>query len=265
MTTAGPSSTAGRFNRSAGRPAHFTELPLTVTVGPYGRGVESVYDRDPHAGALVSMHWSGFSTSRWGAGGAHATDDPLALDVVARCEARWMPALRQAWGNRGRRSEFDAATWHAYEVLQAVDLLSLGLGLIDLETPGTRAEPIRIERTLSSLDQAPGPRTVTSAPERAGGAVVTLAMRVVASDAGAGARVEIEPWPLDGPELELAMPVRAIEDRVYESAADAEAVYQTAAVTERRVTLMPAETDRPAKRSVPPDAASTGDPGAGGQ
>ena len=47
------------FNAEEARPAHFLELPLEVTVGPYGRGVDSVYARDRHAGALVSMHWAG--------------------------------------------------------------------------------------------------------------------------------------------------------------------------------------------------------------
>ena len=79
------------------------------------------------------MHFSGFYTGRWGlVGGAPATH-PLAAEVVAFQEARWMPALREAWGYAGPRSEFDAATWHAYEVLQALDLLSLALGLTDLE------------------------------------------------------------------------------------------------------------------------------------
>ena len=49
-----------------------------------------------------------------------------------------MPALREAWGYRGRRSDFDAGTWHAYEVLQAVDLLSLAHGLMDLEQRSAR-------------------------------------------------------------------------------------------------------------------------------
>ena len=54
------------FNAQEARPAHFLELPLEVTVGPYGRGVDSVYARDRHAGALVSMHWAGLYHTRFG-------------------------------------------------------------------------------------------------------------------------------------------------------------------------------------------------------
>src|SRR5436305_2096746 len=112
------------YNADARRPANFVELALERTVGPYSRGVESVYERDTAAGVLVSMHFSGFYTARWGIAGGSAVDHPLAREVVAAQEARWMPALREAWGYRGPRSEFDAAIWHAYEVLQALDVIS---------------------------------------------------------------------------------------------------------------------------------------------
>src|SRR6202042_3861501 len=143
--------------------------PLTETVGPYGDGVESVYARDVHAGALVSMHFSGFYTGRWGVGGGTPSGNELAQEVVATQEARWMPALREAWGYRGRRSEFDAGTWHAYEVLQAVDLLSLAHGLADLERAAPAIEPIDVTSTLARTEQTAGPRFVTGVPVRPGG------------------------------------------------------------------------------------------------
>ncbi len=67
-----------------------------------------------------------------------------------------MPALREAWGYRGRRSEFDAGTWHAYEVLQAVDLLSLAHGLMDLERAAPDGEPIDVTTTLAHIDRSRG-------------------------------------------------------------------------------------------------------------
>ncbi len=75
------------FNHEQARPAHFVELPLADTAPSYARGVESVYERDQQAGALVSMHFSGFYTSRWGVGGGGPSDNPLALEVVATQEA----------------------------------------------------------------------------------------------------------------------------------------------------------------------------------
>ena len=115
------------FNAEQGRPAHFIELPLEVTVPPYGRGVDSVYARDAHAGALVSMHWAGLYDTRFGLDGGEPLKHPLAVAVVAEQDHRRMSALRDAWGRAGRRSEFEAQTWYAYELLQALDLMALAL------------------------------------------------------------------------------------------------------------------------------------------
>ena len=211
------------FNPQALRPAHFVELPLRQTAGPYARGVESVYERDRHAGVLVSMHFSGFYTGRWGLQEGRPGDDPLATRVVATQEARWVPALREAWGYRGPRSEFDADTWHAYEVLQGLDLLSLALGLVDLERPSEAAEAVNVGATLRQLDQPPGPRLVPMVPI-APGRRVELSLRVVAPR-----RVELDPYPFDQPEFEVTLPIRELEDRVYDSADESARAYHAAA------------------------------------
>jgi Protein of unknown function (DUF3891) len=221
------------YNAARQRPAHFIELPLTETVGPYGRGVESVYARDAHAGALVSMHFSGFYTGRWGVGGGGGgSANPLAQEVVAAQEARWMPALREAWGYRGRRSEFDAGTWHAYEVLQAVDLLSLALGLTDLQRAAPAVEPVDVTTTLARTEQIPGPRFVTGVPLRAGGPYVAITLTV--TEPG---RVQLDPYPLRERELEFVLPVRELDDRAYTDADDAASAFGAAAVRELRLTV----------------------------
>jgi hypothetical protein len=223
------------YNASAARPAHFTEVRLPESIGPYGRGVESVYERDPLAGALCSMHWSGFSTSRWGAGGDRQSEDPLAQQVIASQEARWMPALRAAWGNRGRRSQFDARTWHAYEVLQAVDLLSLALGLMDTDAISDGSEPVAVGASLSSIDQGASARTIQGVPLAAGAEVVTLTLEPL----GAG-RVALDPYPLSGgAALALMIPVRRIPDRRYVSAEAAASTYHDAEIQTRQLTLSP--------------------------
>src|ERR1700741_713185 len=123
------------FNADEARPAHFLELPLEVTVGPYGRGVDSVYARNGHAGALVSMHWAGLYDTRFGLDGGKPVGHPLAVTVVAEQDPRRAAALREAWGGQGLRSEFEHQTWYAYELLQALDLMSLALGLVDTSVP----------------------------------------------------------------------------------------------------------------------------------
>jgi Protein of unknown function (DUF3891) len=219
------------FNHEQQRPAHFIELPLTDTVGPYARGVESVYARDQHAGVLVSMHFSGFYTSRWGVGGGAPSDNPLALEVVATQEQRWMPALREAWGYRGPRSEFDAHNWYAYEILQAVDLMSLGLCLMDVEQPA-RDQPIDVTGSLTAIDQPAGPRLVTGVPRAAGGPYATLQLTVTEPRG-----VQVEPYPFSAPRFELPIAVRELEDRRYGTPEEAADAYHAATVRELMVTI----------------------------
>ncbi len=212
------------FNREQARPAHFVELALTDTAAPYGRGVESVYERDQLAGVLASMHFSGFYTSRWGVGGGGQSDNPLALEVVAAQEARWMPALRRAWGNRGRRSEFDAHTWHAYEVLQALDLLSLALCALDLEVPSV-GEPLDTTSTLAKVKQPAGGRLVSGVPLAAGGPYETLTVAV-----GSPGVVTVDPFPFGETSFEIVVRRRELEDRRYADAQDAASAFADADV-----------------------------------
>jgi hypothetical protein len=221
------------FNDDARRPANFVELPLERTVGPYGRGVESVYQRDPHAGVLVSMHFSGFYTARWGIQGGSPVDHPLAAQVVAAQEARWMPALREAWGYRGPRSEFDAHTWHAYEVLQALDVISLGLGLTDLARASDHGDRVPVTSTLGRLDPPGGARVVAAVPISAGGQRVGLTLRVTAPY-----RVCVDPYPFSEAEVELTMASRELEDRPYASAEEAAEAYHAAEVREQPITVV---------------------------
>ncbi|MGO9882214.1 MAG: DUF3891 family protein [Solirubrobacteraceae bacterium] len=221
------------FNHQQQRPAHFIELPLTDTAAPYARGVESVYERDQHAGVLVSMHFSGFYTSRWGVDGGPPSDNPLALDVVATQEARWMRALRDVWGYRGRRSEFEANNWHAYEILQAVDLMSLALCLMDVERPSAE-HPVDVANSLASIDQVAGPRLITGVPGAPGGPYATLQLTVTAPGA-----LKVEPFPFAEPELALLIAVRELEDRRYAGPDEAADAFRAAAVRELSVTITP--------------------------
>jgi hypothetical protein len=219
-------------NEQAARPAHFTEMPLRRTVGPYAEGVESVYARDLRAGALVGMHFSGFYTGRWGLAAAAAPSDPLAADVVATQEARWTPALRESWGHRGPRSAFDAATWHAYEVLQALDLLSLALGLTDLSRPSGDAAPISVTDTLRRIDPPPGPRVVPAVPVAAGGEYLDLTLRVTAPW-----RVQVDPFPFAEPSFEASLVLRELEDRPYPTAGDGARAFHAAPISQPRIAI----------------------------
>ena len=222
------------FNADDGRPAHFLELPLEVTVGPYGRGVDSVYARDSHAGALVSMHWAGLYHTRFGLHGGEPVGHPLAVEVVAEQDHRRIGALRDAWGGVGLRSEFEHETWYAYELLQALDLMSLALGLVDPQRPATD-DPRPVPSTLARVDQPGGARLIPAVPVRPGGPYVELTLRIASPGV-----VTLDPYPLSEPRFELEVSARRIDDRRYASAEEVAVAYRDAEQDSIRIQIGPA-------------------------
>jgi hypothetical protein len=223
------------FNPAAGRPAHFLELPLETTVPPYGRGVDSVYERDPLAGALVGMHWTGLYSGRWGlqsSGGP--VPHPLAEEVVAEQELRRQAALRESWEFEGLRSEFEANAWHAYEVLQALDVTSLALSLVDPAEPsGGEVERRLLTATLFPVEQPPGARVLPSVPTKPLGEHLDLLFSV--PEPGVAA---IDPWPFAGDGFTVELPARRLASEGL-SEQEAAAAYREAAVEPIRWALRP--------------------------
>jgi uncharacterized protein DUF3891 len=211
------------FNPEQQRPAHFLELPLETTVGPYGRGVDSVYARDRHAGALVSMHWAGLYHTRFGLHGGEPVRHPLAVEVVVEQDHRRIAALRDAWGGRGRRSEFERHTWYAYEVLQALDLMSLALGLVDTSQPMRGGDSVSVPQTLGRIEQPRDVRSIPAVPVAPGGPYVELTLRVTAPG-----RVGLDPYPFSEAGFELELSARRLDDRPYRSAEEAASAYRSA-------------------------------------
>ena len=210
------------FNPEHGRPAHFLELPLDVTVPPYGRGVDTVYARDRHAGALVSMHWAGLYHTRFGLHGGEPLGHPLAVEVVVEQDHRRVGALRDAWDGRGRRSEFERQTWYAYELLQALDLMSLALGLVDT-AQSTGCDAVSVLQTLARIEQPPGARSIPAVPVAPGGPYVELTLRVTAPG-----QVALDPYPFSGTGFEIEISARMVEDRRYGTAEEAASAYHAA-------------------------------------
>jgi hypothetical protein len=220
-------------NPEAGRPAHFLELPLERTVPPYGRGVDSVYARDRLAGALVQAHWTGLYSGRWGLqSGGGQVPHPLAEEVVAKGEPRRQEALREVWGFEGLRSEFEANAWHAYEVLQALDVTSLALSLIDPAVPSdpTVDSPL-LTATLFPVEQPPGARVLPTVPTAPLGEHLDLRFSV--PEPGVAA---IDPWPFAERSFAVELPSRTISrDGLGEE--EAHAAYHRATVEPIRWTL----------------------------
>jgi hypothetical protein len=222
------------LNEQEGRPAHFLEVALEDTVGPYGEGVDRIYSEDVRAGVLASMHRAGLWASRWGVQDGAPIEHPIAREVVAAEDRRITEHTRELWQDHGGlRSAFEAALWRDYEVLQALDLLSLALCLLDTRRPSDpKAPPPLAAMTLRGLQQPPGGRIVAGVPAAAG-ARADLRLDVI--DAGV---VRVDPFPLAGGELTLALSARRMADQPH---ADAAAAYHGAEIVTTALTLLAAD------------------------
>jgi hypothetical protein len=220
------------FSAEQQRPAHFLEVPLPETVPPYRAGVERLAAEDPHAGLLASMHWAGLYSSRWGVQGTPPVEHPAAQAVVAEQEQTWPARSRALWGAAGGlRSEFERELWLAYEVLQALDLLSLFLCTADLSRPsGSAPEDPPVWATLATIDQPAGGRVLPSVPSAGGHADVRLAVE-------APGTVTLDPCPFGAEPVPVVIPVRRLEDRPYADAEAAAAALRAAPVEPVAVTL----------------------------
>jgi Protein of unknown function (DUF3891) len=194
-------------NPDADRPAHFLEVPLERSVPPYGRGVDAIYERDTLAGAIADMHWTGLYSARWGLqSGGGPVPHPLAVAVVAEREVKRTSALRSVWDFVCPRSDFEADAWHAYEVLQALDLISLALSLLDPEAPtAPDAEPLPLPATLALVEQPVAPRLLPAVPKARLAGHVDLRLDVPGPGIAA-----IAPWPFDAQRIEVALPARRL-------------------------------------------------------
>jgi hypothetical protein len=208
------------FNEDEHRPLHFLEIPMEEHIPLYGRGVDRTFERDPYAGLLVSMHWTGLYRARWGLQEGKlqwsAPVERLQDEAVEREERRWIDVKQQLVDGQPR-SELEAGLWHTYDLLQAWDLLSLYVCLIDL-SPADDVPARPVPSTLKGIDQQPGVRTIQSVPLRVGGDRVELTLRAV--DPGV---VIVDPYPFDEDDVEFSVPATAIPDRHY---ADADEVRQ---------------------------------------
>lgn len=214
------------YNAEAKRPLYFLEIEREQHVELYRNGVERALESDLYAGLLVSMHWTGLYRARWGMqSGAVAFNQQTALqklqdDAVAAEERRWIELKRELL--TGVRSEFEAALWHSYDVIQACDLLSLYVSMSNLQAVG-EAPAEALVPSLYSLDQTPGPRLLELIPTLIGGERTEI--NLSAQEDGV---VVVDPYPFDCQELALELHARAIPDVPYPSEASARAAVDSA-------------------------------------
>jgi hypothetical protein len=213
------------------RPAHFLEVPLPVVAEAYTKGVDAIYDVSPVAGAIESLHFTGFYRARWGLDDGRHVDHPAVPAIVAAQEERRAVAIRDSWPRDQTRSDFERAVWHVYEVLQVLDLVSLCICLVDLGRP-SEEKTVLMSSTLFGVEQEPSRRLILRAPMSADGQRVDLTARVVEPHV-----LELDPYPFSERKIALEVPARVLQAMPYASAEDAAVAYQTAPVQPLRCTV----------------------------
>ena len=108
-----------------------------------------------------------------------------------------MGALRDAWGGRGLQA-FERQTWYAYELLQALDLMSLALGLVDTGQPMRDDDSVSVPQHWRGIEQPPGARSIPAVPVAPGGPYVPLTLRVAAPG-----EVVLDPYPFSETSFEI--------------------------------------------------------------
>jgi hypothetical protein len=204
------------LNSETRRPTHVTEVDLNAHQGFYAEGVATVLAEDRYAGLLVGLHWTGLYRGRWGLGPAFDPERSRAagLDrVVEEQEASWIGLRHQLIEQQSdrRRSVFEQRLWWNYDLLQALDLMSIFLCTAFAGTEmGVPAVPA------------------------AGGESRDVAL-VALDDETA----RFDPYPFATDRLELSISGRWIPDRDYDEQADLRAVVEAAEPVTRSWSIVP--------------------------
>lgn len=209
------------WNEAQQRPAHFLEVPLPTVAEAFTKGIDAMYEQSPVAGAVESLHFTGFYRSRWGVDDAPWVDHPAVPGIVEFEEDRRARAIRDSWPDGQTRSDFERDVWHTYEILQVLDLVSLCMSVVDVEREST-GEPEAMARTLFPIDQQPSPRIILRAPRDKHGNRVDLTARVAAPGI-----LEVDPFPFDA-EVAIEIPFRVLEEKPYPSAEESAGAYHSA-------------------------------------
>ena len=198
---------------AAGSPVNFTKLDRAIHAPMYELGIAEAVVRGAHVGLLASMHGQGLYEKRMGLDGPcpPRNDRPAYELAFLRDQERLQAELR---AHIGGGAALKAWAWAAYRLLQAWDVLSLYLcwnGLADQR-----------EWMLRQV-----PRAVGDA-----GLSIRLRPRGTAACA-------VDPWPFAGDRLDLSVPARWIEARVYGSDAELSAAIDAADVQPLEVRAVP--------------------------
>ncbi len=188
----------------------FEEIDLAAYLHVRGQATGQAAARDPYSAILISMHTENLLTEQADLSGLTDSDRELHARFIEGQRARQLELRAQLAG----RSDLlpyldDASLRRAFEFLQACDSFSL---LVGVDFP----EPSKLRHRH---------------PQRAGEPVE---IRFLPQ----GNNVyQLDPWPLDEPEIEFLVPYRRVPKSACESLDDFRSAYAAVEPVLRRITI----------------------------
>jgi hypothetical protein len=156
------------LDRAAGRPLHFTEMPVADHLVIWRRGAQRMLEQNPYAGLLVSMHGAALMRFRLDPAARTPESDRAAVRTFLVEQERLQTALRKGLGMRPRYREAVATARLTanFRLLQLLDALSLLLCCGAIEPQTFTAVPLGKGQRRTDLDFTPdaGGATLTPYP-----------------------------------------------------------------------------------------------------
>ncbi|HET6173363.1 MAG TPA: DUF3891 family protein [Gaiellales bacterium] len=194
-----------RVDPETGRPQNFLSVDIRLHLEFYEAGIAEVTERDRYAGMLVGKHLAGIYRQRYGTQAAlkltRAADAQALIDeFVARVEQRFL-ALQRELGVS------DEEFWRNYVLLQVFDRLSLWLCKGDPAGTGSM-EIVLPDDGVLTVEPTPG-------------------------------GCALSPYPLDGRQVQISVPVRVVPLTGYANDADCAATILSAPIEQRVYSIDP--------------------------
>jgi Protein of unknown function (DUF3891) len=194
-----------------GKYSAFEEIDLRDYLEVRDRAVRLIADQDPYSGILVSMHTYNLLTERADRSTIRQDQLPLLdnfLEQQQRLQGEMMSAIEDDATLTETEKRATTIRDH-FRLLQATDNLSL-LSCVNYSQPATLLHPLRLRNGSAAEVQ------VTALGER---------------------HFHLEPWPFREVFLTLAFPARHVQGKLFDTAAQLQAAFDSAPVTTLTVTL----------------------------
>jgi len=190
----------------------FEDIDLEDYLGVRGQATERAAQRDPYSAILISMHTVNLLTEQADLSGLSEADREIHSRFIEGQRTRQSELADRLRGTHLAPFLTEEALQRNFEFLQACDSFSL---LVGVEYP----EPSQLRHTHPTSDGQRVPVAYTPLGDL---------------------RYQLDPWPMDEPELVFKIPYRRVPKSSTSSLEDFRAAYTAARPEIRTLTVVPA-------------------------